>query len=53
MFLMHVNRERYTKMKNIKHRNLDLKYYYVSLGFFLMLISQIVFIIYMMAAGVF
>ena len=33
--------------------NREGKYYYVSLGFFLMLISQIVFIIYMMAAGVF
>lgn len=29
------------------------KYYYVTVGFFMMLISQIVFIIYMLSAGVF
>ncbi len=33
--------------------NREGKYNYVAFGFFLMLISQIVFIIYMMAAGVF
>lgn len=33
--------------------NREGKYYYVVLGFFVMLISQIVFIMYMMSAGVF